>query len=82
MTEEAMKEIQKYCRERQIEVDARFANGATKFAVQDGRITELEKDYSNLCNKFIAMNGRLNQILGSVVVACILLAINLLIGSL
>jgi predicted RNase H-like nuclease (RuvC/YqgF family) len=78
--EEAIKEIQTYCRNRQSEVDKRFENGTKKFTDHEGRIRELEKDTDNLCNKFMAMNNRLNQILGSVVVACILLVLNLLIG--
>jgi predicted RNase H-like nuclease (RuvC/YqgF family) len=78
--EEAIKEIQKYCRERESKTDAQFAAGSKKFENHEGRIRELEKDTDNLCQKFMTMNNRLNQILGSVVVACILLAINLLIG--
>jgi hypothetical protein len=78
--EEAIKEIQKFCRERQSEVDLRFANGSKKFENHEGRIREVEKDTDNLCIKFIAMNNRLSQILTSVVIACIMLAINLLIG--
>ncbi len=82
MTEEALRELEQFCRKRHVEVDARLASGATTFALHDSRLTELEKDINNLCAKFLTMNARLNQILGSVVVACILLAINLMIGRL
>ena len=78
--EEAVKDLQKFCRERERVIDARLSEGAKTFENHEGRIKELEKDTSNLCAKFMVMNNRLNQILGSVVVACVLLAINILIG--
>ena len=78
--EQAIKELEQYCRKRESLIDARFAEGTKTFENHEGSIKELEKDTDNLCQKFMAMNNRLNQILGSVVVACILLAITLLIG--
>lgn len=49
-------------------------------AVLQERVNNLETCVEHLTTKIDAMNGRLNTILGSVVVACILLAIQTLLS--
>jgi hypothetical protein len=79
MTEPELKELQKFCTERHREVEKGFSDIAILLTRHDGRIGETEKDCESLCEKFKGMNNRLNQILGSVVIACIMLAINLIV---
>ena len=79
MVEPELKELQKFCNVRHREVDKGFSDIAILLTRHDGRIGETEKDCESLCEKFKSMNGRLNQILGAVVIACIMLTINMII---
>lgn len=78
--EQLLKEHVDYCRQYQAELTKRLETGSKTFVEHEGRIKNLEKTVDSLCEKWAGMNNRLNQILGSIVVAAILLAINLLVG--
>ncbi len=77
--EETIKIIQKYCRENHKEIGERLTQGSTKFSNHEARIAGLEFKHERLMHQLDTVNSRLNYVFGGVVVACILLAINVLI---
>jgi hypothetical protein len=78
--ETAVKEIKDNCKAHTKEINERLADGQTRFAEHTLKIEVLEKNYERMCRKFDLINSRVSQILGAVVTACILLALNLLLG--
>jgi hypothetical protein len=44
-------------------------------------VTEIKDDYKTLCSKINAINANVNRLLGGVAIACILLAVNIVIAA-
>ena len=78
-TEEAIKLIQRHCRENHKEVESRLTKGSTTFSNHEARIISLETKHDRLMQQLDTANNRLNYVFGGVVVACVLLAINALL---
>ena len=58
-TEEAIKLIQRYCRENHKEIDARLTKGSTVFSNHEARIISLETKHDRLMvvNALLMANG-------------------------
>ncbi len=78
--EAAVQDIKDNCKEHTKEINERLSGGQTRFAEHTLKIEALEKNYDRMCKKFDLINSRVSQILGAVVTACILLALNLMLG--
>ncbi len=78
----AVESIRQHCTQQGDKFTARLAQGNETFARHEERINYLESKYDRLCGKLDTMNTRMTAILGGIVVACILLAINMVMGGL
>lgn len=84
----AIDDIRKHCIERSTTVNERLLAGAETMAQHETRITTTEEHYKITCkkidrlsDKIDVINSRIPALLGGIVVACILLAINVVIGA-
>ena len=44
-------------------------------------VAEVKNDYKELCYKINSINTNVNRLLGGVAIACVLLAVNVIIGA-
>ncbi len=78
----AVEEIRKHCTDQGNRFAERLSQGNETFARHEERINYLEGKYDRICHKIDGMNARVTAIMGGVIVACILLAINLVLDKL
>ena len=66
-----------------------MANGDCTVGVKHGEqiqgltkaVDEVKGDYKELCQKINTINANINRLLGGVAIACVLLAVNIIISA-